>query len=361
MEVIQRKKPILVLNIQINDFESEKLEIFNLTDMEEKINHFCKIYSISSIKTVKKIKKRVKDCLKEKYPFLVIKENKPVIKKLDKENKIKTSFIEQKEKKKSSMIKSLVYKRVSSAKPGAKTKQQKKVLNHLIHKKRFISKRATQDKKSKYDKINKSITEGNCDIYDNIQSKTNNEIFNLEKQNPGSFLYQNRDKLHQSNLPNSMQNNHLERKNSESMTSCYNNLRNNSRSFATRKSNFCDSTIYRTRNMSQSRILKEKDISLISNMVGNNHSKAIIDEHKQSIPFKTEKEVRQIFNILDEYGKGRIGPKNLNLKALTAKQTDALEFVIIEIFKGGQYNELCFDEFFTMVRELVKTKRVGQV
>ena len=96
-------------------------------------------------------------------------------------------------------------------------------------------------------------------------------------------------------------------------------------------------------------------------MVGNNHSKAIIDEHKQSIPFKTEKEVRQIFNILGEYGKGRIGPKNLNLKALTAKQTDALEFVIIEIFKGGQYNELCFDEFFTMVRELVKTKRVGQV
>lgn len=72
------RAPLLILNIQINESETESLQIYDLSDVKQKLSLFCKNYNIIDKKTVARMKTRVLVTLKDKYPFLVIKEPKPI-------------------------------------------------------------------------------------------------------------------------------------------------------------------------------------------------------------------------------------------------------------------------------------------
>ena len=378
-----KRPPILTLTIQINEYESETIEIFCLTEVDPKTEKFCKTYNITDEKLMKKLKTRINQALKELYPFLFpkVKKTKETNKKTNKKPISERNIQFSKSFKPKTMaaetsvskigIQNLIYTKKGDTNIYQNSNNQSRKNNRLaksfvesVKPRSFINKKPAEEKENKIKAKNDdtSTTEKpqlNIDI--SLSSIINKEagicsVYNFN--NPLlSYSYTNPNVIQQRPAPQTttnksfmgkMRDGDMDYENKRYMSS-YSNGK------MTKKSSFYEySNNHDTRNVSiYDSQLKLKETrtknDILNNIDGSVHS---FDNYVFKLMPKDQ--LKAIFDKLDFNSSGLIGPKNLNLRSLSAENLKMLEGVVIEVFKMDQNSYLTFPDFCRLVKDYAK-------
>lgn len=370
---LAHKSPLMVLNIQINESEIERLVIYSLSDIEDKVDLFCKNYQIKDKNTIRKIKTRIKVTLRDKYPFLVHQTNK------------QANYRNGTENKSSIKRQASVPKRKYSNKLTIDTSTNKIGIHNLIYSKRqettFLNNYSLKYNKSSVirpyanlTKLNKNKTRqriGDKENLNKIVNRPNTDLIQKYdppiklskiKQNKKSFfisaIHNNINQSSFFNYPNTENINKADHNlqkdniNLEAFTQtdldieAKKHLTNYSKSKLSYKSSFYDTNkkekSIRNSNYNNNISLRE---DRIKNEIINNEPSSIKSFNKSLSRNRNKNNLRDIFEKLDKDGSGLIGQTNINFKLLSADDLIFLEDVIIEIFKQDKNKEITFTEF----------------
>lgn len=378
-----KRTSILTLNIQINEYESECLEIFCLTELDAKTDRFCRTYQIQDLKTVSKLKQRIRESLKEKYPFLLIKEKnykdtkRPNTKKVTSTKeipgvrKITNKKITVETSVSKGGIHNLLYSKKgdnnfgkSSCTTKSKGYRAVKSFVETIKPRVFMNKKPQDDKENvegSKKEIKNNFSERpqlNIDLSLSsimIREPTVASVYNMT--NPLlSYSYTNPTVLQQRVVPLTASNrSFLERATETDFDtkdrkfSC-----NSSQAKLTKKSSFYEySSNQDKRNYLFDSQLKLRESSMNNNGIEDKTDSALnFDNYAFKIIPKDQ--LKLIFEQLDSNHSGLIGPKNLNLRSLSSEHLKILEGVVIEIFKRDKNTFFTLHDFCQLVKDHVK-------
>ena len=378
------KPPILTLNVQVNEFESERIEIFCLTELEDKTDRFCKVYHITDNALINKFKLRVKDALKAKYPFLFPNEKKKKAlnpktkKKLPSERDIpvtskfksRTTLVDSSVSKVG--IQSLLYNNKKDTNLYQNSNLKNRKANKLVKSfadttkaRKFTSKKPAEDKENKIKSKNetKDVPKGKTQLDLNLSLSTvmNKEggvcsVYNFN--NPLlTYSYTNPNVMQNKPIPKTTTNKSFLGKIGESDFNYDNNRYMSSYSNAkmAKKSSFYEQSNHHDKRKSSiyDSQVQLKETRATYNIINDaNESVNNFDNYVfKLIPME---KLKDIFDKLDSDRSGLIGPKNLNLRSLSAEHLKMLENVIIEIFKVDQNTYFTFQDFCQLVKDLTK-------
>ena len=363
--------PLVILNIQINESETESVQINRFNDVSDKIGLFCKNYHIANKSVIAKIESRVLMILRDRYPFLAMNDNSNSKKK---EKTITRTFKD----------KTLVGGKKKPEDLTIDTGATKFGIQHILYSKKGVTtlnykapsvfqykKKNSQSfatslkpkpiKKNnpKYDKENirdfskenDAKLEGNIKYgQDNPRSNTK-PVDSTAGHKPLISFDANFGNINKLRTPTagSINNNTTNLNSNEISTEArqyFSNLRQ-AREF--KKSSFCREKIAPeslANNLYQSCIPTDeyKSFHLVNNDDNQTNNNSIIDNGLIS-----REKLKTVFNQLDASGLGYIGPNNINLKSLSADCLKLLKNVIISIFKKDYDSSIHFDEFCAIV------------
>jgi len=372
------RPPILSLNLQINEIESETIELYCLTEIDSKIDRFCEIYHINDKLVIKNLKNRITEALRTKYPFLFPNSNK------DKDSNAKTKKKIQSER---NMPFSTKFKPKTTL---IDTSVSKIGIQNIIYNKKIDSKLYSQvnPPHRKSGKFTKSFTDAtkprffsNKQILGEKENKDKDTQVKEEiKQKPQlnielslsgilkeqevcsvynfnnpllSYSYTNPSAISQKPIPHTTTNKSFLGRMTESdmisdprlHTSGY------SQSKMTKKSSFYE---YSNQQSKRYSLMHDGQITLHETRTDNeiiNTNEPINNFDNYIFKVLPKEQLKMIFDKLDSHGSGLIGPKNLNLRSLSAEHLKMLEGVVVEIFKAEQNAYFTFPDFCRLVKE----------
>ena len=376
------KNPLLILNIKINDTETERIEIETLKDISDRVEEFCDIYQIRDKAVIAKMKRRVEKCVKSKYKFVEQKENaKPRIKgakgnkkkiqrKMVKPIKVKRRKLTIDTKSHPIGITRLVHNRAASS-----FIEKKKVREENSKKRKEVSSFANYIKKrKKLDKLKANKVElpeeieqdENSSKNENIDREKSNTqsqhntitIYDVRNDRLNSLTYTNSLLLNEHNRSISLTNSQYDKPkrleidlNSE--VSKFN--RKISGRHTTKKSSF-----YEHYNTPQNRtlanpnsIIKLRQSKLKHELIRDDINDSILSYDTYVFKVLPKNQLKQIFSNMDANGSNLIGPRNCNLRNISAEHLKLLESVIIEIYNEDENTYFTFKDFCKLVKEHV--------
>lgn len=368
-----KKTPMLILNIQINDSETESIRIYGLSEAEAKIDLFCKNYQISDRDVIRKIKARLRVTLKEKYPFLGAKEVRPYLDghihnaKHGTLGKPKRSNRTGADKSLNKIgIQSLVYSKKTEVQiinrqslVGQINNQQHSSYNNSLKPRPLTMLRTKANKENK-----KHLKRPTTNIIHKYDVKPN-----IYTDNPQQTQYLVSSITNNANLSSIYINPALQLINKISTPQIPNNVTGTA-AFADfdldsaakiHMSNYSyvklsnKSSFYEPNQPDRHRsVLGSHKVNIVENRVRNelmDNDPTSIKSFNKSVANKTDKEtLRGIFDKLDCEGSGLIGPSNVNLRQLTAGDMKMIEGIIVDIFKRDQDSGISFKEFCNMIK-----------
>lgn len=374
--------PILTLTIQVTDLESESIDIFCLTEIDAKIEYFCKIYKISDKTTVKLLTARIRDCLQEKYPFLVCRDSAKAKSKRVSKTKptnIRDALIARKIVSKQMAIEtsvskvgiqSLLYSRKGQSKAGAGVSTTKGRGSRMIKsfaepaKSRvFIKGKNGEDKENFEDKEAKERMTAkpmlNIDLtLSGIIGRETTIASVYNSPNPLlSYSYTNPSVIYQRQAPQTATNKSFVCRVAESELDTDNKrlTSNFSQSKLSKKSSFYEHNNDRRCSRIGDNQVKLKEI-MVNRSTADTETETPYNYENYVYRLLPKNQLRSIFESLDGSGSGLVGPKNLNLRSLSAEHLKMLEGVVIEIFRMEQNGFLTFNDFCRLVKDHVRVE-----
>lgn len=375
--------PILTLNLQINDLEHECIELYSINEIERKVDHFVRTYQITDTKLIKRLKARIKESLTVKYPFLAPKD--------DKENK-KTTRTKQKI---TSAREVPLSSKIWAKKPNAENSVNKFGIQHIIYSKKTIASSnqitsnshhksknviKTPSNTSKFQFKNNRKNDENNENRDSKKSLKNTESIkpreNFDK-NINSFLeqehmiasvynfnnpllsysYTNPNVIQPRIVPQTATNRSFmcRMADSEADMEPRSYMSSYSNAKMTKKSSFYE---YSNHHDKRSSFVHDNQLKLhenrLKNDVADHDNGSILSFDNYVFKIIPKDQLKSIFDQFDSNKTGLIGPKNLNLRSLTAEHLKMLEEVVIEIFKKEPNVFFTFNDFCRLVKDHVK-------
>lgn len=378
---IDQRTPLLVLNIQINESESERINIFGLSDIEDKVDLFCKNYQIKDKNVVKKIKARIRLTLSDRYPFLVhqatkvITNNNVAVKPSSKKNPtLKSQLRPRKLAIDTSVNKPSVSNLIYAKKAKTNTLAKQAPIHRITNREMQLFSNPSNPsklikKRTKVDKENHPLVEERPATDYMIKYRPTSEIA-LGYHRSKNYLVS---AIHNSiNLSTSAANAIItgipqqgtpQNPNVKVRTDAFadvdlelearKHLSNYSQAKLSYKSSICEPMNHpdiSRQSVSNSRVHICE--TRIRNEILHDRTNSIKSFNKSCNRGPSDEHLREIFEKLDYKGSGLVGPRNINLRSLSADNLRHLEDFIIEIFKKEQDWYMNFTEFCSMTKQL---------
>ena len=367
MSDVSTASPLLLITFQINENNAGCIEIYRLEDIDKRINEFCKGYNIFDLLSITRIKNRA-------YKTI----NYPCEANFDKIEPYK----ERGSKKQASCKSSLSFKRGYQ---NSKNKIGIKGIMGNIHLNGANTRPCINNPlipkmiqpfylKSKPQKIVKHENYSTKNIFQNMRTKTaqrksnisissnilikdiripknqKNQLYNIGYAFKSPFVMEDNTECR-----DTLKIDTDERFTDEaSITSFPSPILKNLNLYSPARSQFKTDTNDERNNKDNcshaSKETSEKFRNLIVEIEGNKRGYYTdMDTQKSDTNFYMTKKLRALFEQLDSNGSGLIGPRNLNLRAITTSNLQLFETVIAELFKDGDNNYYTFADFSDLV------------
>lgn len=367
----ERKAPLLVLNVQINECEAESIIIYALPETDTKIDLFCRNYHITDRDIIKKLKARLRLTLKEKYPFLGAKDGKlstAALAKLKSFSKAKNEGLALPNKRKKKIntcvnktgIQSLVYSKKTEAQVLQRPILIDRTMNNkstshasYIHGKQLFKKytgrkenvqarRPATQLIDKYKPAEDTIM-GNEAHSSYLMSAYNNN-FNGSVLTHGGLIAQVA-------TPQPVKTGLYGFEHVELESEAARHLSNYSQPRASRKASLVEHNALDLRKsvLCSNRIALRE--SRVNNEVLESEHMSIQSFNKSTAVRNQNEQLRDIYEKLDANGSGIVGPRNMNLRNLTADDLKRIQAVVIELCRMDPDAVMTFKQFCELARE----------
>ena len=377
-------KPILILNIQINESEFERIEINTLKDINKKIDSFCFTYQIKEEKVIKSIKKRAEKSLIDKFPFLKREDSKKRILKVStgsKANKnkipVRRSRNSHRPQKRSLMLDSmhkpigisgLIFNKISNnyiyKRPPLPKAQPKGIASAFVYKKKKTSvKQKTQKENNIQSKTNLEKENKQKDPITPVKQPSNEEIeefsiYGRRNRATESFSYTN-----PVVMKRQTQSVHIPNNREDNVQKLEINLNNEVSTFLTNKTN----TVERKQSFygncrtpknqgkrGSGKQIRMRESKLKHEILRESIHDSVLSYETYVFKILPKVVLRKIFDSMDQNDSGLIGPKNLNLREISAEHLKLLENVVLEIFSLDKNSFFTYTDFCKLVKKHVE-------
>ena len=381
-----KQTPILIMNIQINESEYERLEINTLKDIAEKVENFCRTYQLKDTKVIRSIKKRAEKSLIDKFPFLKHSEDKKRILKASTGSKSNKHKIpnrrlrnSHRSQKRSLMqdtanrpigISGLIFNKVSNnfiyKRPPLPQTKPKGIASAFIYKKKKTSdKQKNKKQKTVSSKINFDKENKQRDLVTPVKQPSTEQfeefsIYGRRNRAMESFTYTN-----PAVMKRQTQSVHIPERREPSAQKLEINLNNEVSTFLTNKSNKDQSrkkssfygdcnTPKKQNNKEAGTGIRMRESKLRHEIIRESIHDSVLSYETYVFKILPKDVLRKIFDSMDQNDSGLIGPKNLNLRSISAEHLKLLENVVLEIFSLNKNSFFTFTDFCKLVKKYVE-------